>query len=56
MTTTTLTEDVPNNCESSGPVDESLEGHCEMTVRRVECRVHRKEMTNSGEVSAHWKH
>ena len=53
MTTTTLTDDVPNNCESSGPVDESLERHCEMTVRRVECKVQRKEMTNSGEVSAH---
>ena len=53
MTTTTLTEDVPNNCESSSPVDECLERHCEMTVRRVECKVHRKEMTNSGEVSAH---
>ena len=56
MTTTTLTEDVPNNCESSGLVDESLGRHCEMTMRRLECKIHRKEMTNSGEVSAHWKH
>ena len=46
MTTTTLTGDVPNNCESSGPVDESLGRHCETTVRRVECKVHRKEMAD----------
>ena len=33
----------------------SLKRHCETTVCREEREVHKKEMTNSSEVSAHWE-
>ena len=40
----------PRKIRSNG-----LERHCETTVCRTECKVHKKRMIDASEVSAHWE-